>query len=231
MSILEVKSLSSGYKRTIIIRNINFSVDKGRIVCILGRNGVGKSTLLKTIMGVVPAVEGEIFYKDISLKGLKPFQITRKGIAYVPQEAAIFPNLTLTENLAIGFSAKNFNEAKDKTLIYFPQLKDHLKQKAGTLSGGETKMLVVCRAIMGHPKLLILDEVTEGLQPSIVNTILETLHSINKEQGTTIIFVEQNLSFARQIAQDYIIMNQGIIVESGLINDQCLENIESHLVL
>ena len=231
MSVLELKQVSSGYNRTIIIRDINISVEQGNIVCILGRNGVGKSTLLKTIMGVLPAKTGEICFKGNSLTGLKPFQIARTGIAYAPQELPIFPNLTVFENLAIGFQAKNAMETAGQALEYFPQLKDRLKQQAGTLSGGETKMLIVCRAIMGKPELLLLDEVTEGLQPSVVNTINNTLYTINKEKGTTMVIVEQNLSFAKQIAQDYVIMNQGTIVESGTINDQSLEIIESHLVL
>ncbi len=231
MSVLELKQVSSGYNRTIIIRDINISVEQGNIVCILGRNGVGKSTLLKTIMGVLPAKTGEVCFKGNSLTGLKPFQIARTGIAYAPQELPIFPNLTVFENLAIGFQAKNAMETAEQALEYFPQLKDRLKQQAGTLSGGETKMLIVCRAIMGKPELLLLDEVTEGLQPSVVNTINNTLYTINKEKGTTMVIVEQNLSFAKQIAQDYVIMNQGTIVESGTINDQSLEIIKSHLVL
>ncbi|NMB40770.1 MAG: ABC transporter ATP-binding protein [Firmicutes bacterium] len=231
MTSLEIKNLHSGYNDTIIIREINLAVEQGEILCILGRNGMGKSTLLKTVMGVIRAKEGEINYRGISIKGLQPFEIARRGIGYAPQEAAIFANLTVRENLAIGFPQKTFTREAKKALGYFPHLKERLSQKAGTLSGGETKMLIACRALMGNHDLILFDEVTEGVQPSIVSDIQEALYNVNKKNNTTIIIVEQNVTFAKEIAQNYVIMSQGSIVEKGSGKEWDMDRIEKYIVI
>ena len=233
MNILELESVCSGYNRTIIIRDITLSVPQGSITSILGRNGVGKSTLLKTIMGLVRIERGEMRYRGSSLIGLKPFEIANAGIAYTPQEEenSIFPDLTVSENLAIGLQPKFFRAAIKATLEYFPQLQSRQKQKAGTLSGGEKKMVILCRTMIRDPQLMFLDEISEGLQPSMILKVEEILSTINKEKKTTVVVVEQNVKFSLKVAKYYVIMNQGRIVENGAIGEGAKETIEKHLVI
>ncbi|MGG1663344.1 ABC transporter ATP-binding protein [Brevibacillus sp. NRS-1366] len=231
--ILQVKKLTAGYERTVIIRDIDLEVNHGSIMCLLGRNGVGKSTLLKTIMGVNPKMNGEIKFGEHDLEGYKSFQVAKSGVAYAPQEAAIFPKLTIEQNLLVGFPLKKQSllEACEDAFRYFPILKQRLNQYAGTLSGGEQKMLLLARAMIRSPKLMLLDEITEGVQPSVIEKMNEALVFINKMQGTTVLLIEQNVHFALRIADSYAVMNQGRIIDKGIIDTETRSKVEEYLVI
>jgi ABC-type branched-subunit amino acid transport system ATPase component len=233
MPILKLKDLTSGYGKTVIIREINLSMNKGEILAILGRNGVGKSTLLKTIMGVNGEFSGEVYFEDQNINDLKPYQIETLGIAYAPQESALFPQLTVDQNLKIGLKKgkKEYTELSEFAFSYFPVLKERLKQKAGTLSGGEQKMLLMSRAIVRKPKLMVLDEITEGVQPSVIDRIGEAIHSVRKQFGTSIVLVEQNINFANSVGDYYAVMNQGEIRDFDRINGSIQHKVEKYITV
>lgn len=215
-----------------ICRNINLTIEEGKALCLLGRNGVGKTTLLQTIMGLNPTVEGEARLEKDLITGLKPFQIANFEVAYAPQTLGVFPELTVEQNLKIGQSKKKRSSSNDLKEVFdhFPIIKERLKQRAGTLSGGETKMLIMSRCILRNPKLLVLDEITEGVQPSIVETISEAIKQLI-QKGTTILIVEQNVNFALAVSDTYAVMNQGEIIEVGEIDADTKSRVEKHLTL
>ena len=211
-----VGELSSGYGDLTVLRDISITIASGEIVAILGHNGVGKTTLLKTLMGLLPVRSGRIAIDGEDITSNPPHTIANKGVAYVPQEAALFTDLSVGENLRVVRRKKNeFKDAVAYVVELFPFLKQRMSQRAGTLSGGEQKMLLVARALMTFPKLILSDEVTEGVQPMQVNHILDTLHQVNKNNGTTIVLVEQHLDFALSLAQRYCVMKQGSLVSAG----------------
>ena len=190
----KVSGLHSGYDGTIIIEDIELNVQTNEIVNIIGPNGSGKSTLLKSIFGIVKPQQGKIEFLNESITGMKPFRIFEKGISYVPQVENIFSNLTISENLDIGFytsKIKDIENELDKIYSLFPQLKDKKSIKSGNLSGGERQMLAIARALIGDPKLLLLDEPTASLAPNLVSEIMQKLIQI-KDSGTSILLVEQN---------------------------------------
>ena len=190
----KVSGLHSGYDGTIIIEDIDLNVQTNEIVNIIGPNGSGKSTLLKSIFGIVKPQQGKIEFLNESITGMKPFRIFEKGISYVPQVENIFSNLTISENLDIGFytsKIKDTGNELDKIYSLFPQLKDKKSIKSGNLSGGERQMLAIARALIGDPKLLLLDEPTASLAPNLVSEIMQKLIQI-KDSGTSILLVEQN---------------------------------------
>jgi branched-chain amino acid transport system ATP-binding protein len=215
--ILEVKDLHAFYGESHILHGVNMKVDEGKITCLLGRNGVGKTTLLKAIMGLVDKRRGEILYKGKDLIGMPPYKIAQLGIAFVPEDSGIFPDLTVKENLLTGLagSKKGSKTIPEKVFEYFPILKERLDQKGGTLSGGEQKMLAIARALVQEPELILLDEFTQGLQPSIVQKLVEIVKQINKD-GTSLLLVEQNSNLALNIADWGYIMEKGQIVYSGM---------------
>ncbi|MCT2537151.1 ABC transporter ATP-binding protein [Aquibacillus koreensis] len=232
MSFIKINSLTSGYSNTVIIRNIDIEVNEGEVLCLLGRNGVGKTTLLKTIMGLLPTLDGECFVMDRKVSGLKPYQIANLRVSYAPQDMGIFPDLSVGKNLKVGYrgSTSNFEEGCEEAFVHFPILKERLTQRAGTLSGGEKKMLILSRCIVNQPRLLILDEITEGVQPSIIDKFSDALNDI-KKKGTTILLVEQNVSFAEKVADFYAVMNQGEIVAMDQMGRGSKQKIESYLVI
>lgn len=232
MAFFQINQLSSGYGTTLILREINLNLEQGDIFCLLGRNGVGKTTLLKTVMGIIPVHEGEVYFSGKPISRLKPFQIAHRGIAYAPQEAGIFPNLTVEQNLRVGYrnSKAAFINACQQAFEHFPILEERLNQRAGTLSGGEQKMLILSRCMITQPRLMILDEITEGVQPSIIDRITKALKILN-EQGTTLFLVEQNIKFALNIAHNYAVMNQGQIIEAGKVDSNTKEIVDKHLAL
>ena len=190
----KVSGLHSGYDGTIIIEDIELNVQTNEIVNIIGPNGSGKSTLLKSIFGIVKPQQGKIEFLNESITGMKPFRIFEKGISYVPQVENIFSNLTISENLDIGFYTSKIKDTEnelDKIYSLFPQLKDKKSIKSGNLSGGERQMLAIARALIGDPKLLLLDEPTASLAPNLVSEIMQKLIQI-KDSGTSILLVEQN---------------------------------------
>jgi len=207
----KVSGLHSGYEGTIIIEDIDLNVQTDEIVTIIGPNGSGKSTLLKSIFGIVKPQQGKIEFLNESIIGMKPFRVFEKGISYVPQVENIFSNLTISENLDIGFytsKIKDTNKDLDKIYSLFPQLKDKKSIKSGNLSGGERQMLAIARALIGDPKLLLLDEPTASLAPNLVSEIMQKLIQI-KDSGTSILLVEQNAKKSLAISDRCYVLAMG----------------------
>jgi len=213
--ILELQNVYSSYGRIKALKGISIKVFPGEIVAMIGANGAGKSTTLMTICGVVPVAKGEILYNGKPIHGIAAEKLPPMGLVQVPEGRRIFPRLTLEENLEMGaFYRKDRSEIdRDLERVYdlFPILKERRRQQGGTLSGGEQQMLAVARALMTRPKLLLLDEPSLGLAPLIVQKIFDIIASINKEEGTTILLVEQNANMALQAAQ------RGYVLETGTI--------------
>ena len=207
----KVSGLHSGYDGTIIIEDIDLNVQTDEIVTIIGPNGSGKSTLLKSIFGIVKPQKGQIEFLNEQITGMKPFRVFEKGISYVPQVENIFSNLTISENLDIGFYTSKIKDTKnelDKIYSIFPQLKNKNSIKSGNLSGGERQMLAIARALIGDPKLLLLDEPTASLAPNLVSEIMQKLIQI-KESGTSILLVEQNAKKSLAISDRCYVLAMG----------------------
>ncbi len=215
---LEVKNLHVHYGGIHALKGINFSVPEKKIITLIGANGAGKSTTLRTICGLVDKSDGKIFYKDKDISDFETRERTLDGLVMVPEGRRIFPNLSVYENLQLGaFKRNNQKEIKsDLNWVYelFPRLKERLTQKAGTLSGGEQQMLAVGRALMSRPELLLMDEPSLGLAPLLVKEIFEIIEEIN-EQGTTILLIEQNAYAALNIADYAYVMETGMISLEG----------------
>lgn len=214
---LEVKELVSGYEKVMILQGIDMKVEKNEIVSIIGRNGVGKSTFIKTLIGLNRTVEGTIFYHDEDISKEKPYERAWKGMGYVPQGHMVFPQLTVKENLIMGERInKNNPKEPDYELIYeyFPILYERREQKAGTMSGGQQAMLSMARVLTGNLEIMLLDEPTEGVQPNIVDAIGDIILRINKELGVTVLLVEQHLGLIQAVSQRGYAMDKGRIVES-----------------
>ena len=211
---LSVNGLSAGYGSVQILKRVALSVGRGEVVGILGRNGAGKTTLLKAIMGIVMPTGGEItINSSISLNGRSTADIVWTGIGYVPQGRAIFPALTVLENLRVAQYALKLNgHAVDATIEEFPALKPKLNARGGSLSGGQQQILAVARALVGSPSVLLLDEPSEGIQPSILDDILEILIRLAKSSSLSILLVEQNIEFAAALAQRAYVMDMGKIL-------------------
>ena len=219
MKVLEIKSLNTYYGESHILRDVDLTVNTGEMVCLIGRNGVGKTTLLKSLIGLLKPKRGDIIFNGNSLIRKEPHKRAKSGIAYVPQGREIIPYLTVEENLLIGLEALPGGLIKNKNIdnmIYelFPVLKDFLKRKGGDLSGGQQQQLAIARALLGKPKLLLLDESTEGIQPNIVIDIENAINTIIKETSISVLLVEQHLHFVKQ-ANRYYAMQRGGIVASG----------------
>jgi branched-chain amino acid transport system ATP-binding protein len=217
---LEVRNIHSYYGKSHILHGVSLDLKEGELVCLLGRNGVGKSTTLKSIMGVVPPQEGSIRFRDQELVGKAPYEIARLGIGYVPEDRRIFRSLTVHENLLMGIKGgKQENSGKnawtvDRVYELFPRLKERCNNKGGHLSGGEQQMLTVVRTLMGNPRIILVDEPTEGLAPLIVKDVLDMLAAVRKS-GVTVLMVEQNFKAAIKVADRFYIMSKGQIVFAG----------------
>jgi branched-chain amino acid transport system ATP-binding protein len=222
MMLLEIKSLKVHYERVEVVKGISLQVEEGRIVSLIGANGAGKSTLLKTLMGLKLPSEGEIWFQGKRIDGVKPAGIVKGGIALVPEGGRIFSKLTVSENLKSGAYMRRDREKVEtdynRVFRHFPILKERLKQKAGTMSGGERQMLAFGRALMNGPKLLVLDEPSLGLSPILVKTIFDIILTINKE-GVTILLVEQNAKMALDMADYVYVFETGEIVAEGPAKD------------
>lgn len=236
-TMLRVSGVNVFYGESHILRDVDISVPKGKMVCLIGRNGVGKTTLLKTIMGLLIPRSGEIVYGGRSLLGLAPYQRAKLGIGYVPQGREIIPRLTVEENLLIGREADpnqkgNLKQAAISEEIFdlFPVLKTMLSRMGGDLSGGQQQQLAIARALMGNPKLLVLDEPTEGIQPSIILDIESAVRSIVEKTGISVLLVEQHLHFVRQ-ADFYYAMQKGGIVASGSTEELSNDVIQKFLAV
>lgn len=217
---LELADVSSGYGEALVIRNVAFALQPGEIFALLGKNGMGKSTLLKTIMGFLPVTSGSIRIHGEAVAGLPPYRMARRGIAYSPQEQALFQDLSVGDNLRLGLPEETrFSAELERIAQFFPFLAERLRQRAGTLSGGEQKMLLVARALMARPRLMLVDEISEGLQPSIVQKLAEVLRAERTASDVAVLLVEQNVRFASAVADRYAVLKRGEIVESGRIAD------------
>ena len=212
---LTVKNLTSYYSNIKILKDLTFSLRKGKVTCLLGRNGAGKTTTLKSIMGLVDKTEGLISFNGETISGISPHHIPKKGIGYVPQGRRLFSELTVEENLEIGLLTRRKSEVtKNNVLTMFPKLKERLDQISGTLSGGEQQMLALARALCIEPTLLLLDEPTEGLQPSMISLIRNSILEL-KKQGVSILLVEQRVDAILSIADEILVIENGSLIFSA----------------
>tara|TARA_R110002096_G_scaffold21440_13_gene69533 strand:+ start:19 stop:783 length:765 start_codon:yes stop_codon:yes gene_type:complete len=216
-----LKNIQVAYDQSIILRGVDIEIPKSQLVCLMGRNGVGKTTTLKTSLGLLKPRAGKIFLDGTDVTSLKPEERARRGMASVPQGRDIFPNLTVWENLKIGIvvHGPKARDQLDRVFELFPVLKDMLKRKGGVLSGGQQQQLAIGRALLTDPKLLVLDEPTEGIQPSIIDQIEDTLIMLKEEGRMSIFLVEQYLDFAKAISDRFYIMDRGSIVKHGTIDE------------
>jgi urea transport system ATP-binding protein len=218
---LRIENLSVSYGEALILRDVDLEIEPGEVVCLMGRNGVGKTTLLKSIMGLLRPRRGRVLVggrddaRDLTRAGAHVR--AHCGIGYVPQGREIFPQLTVRENLQIGLTAnpRKLRTMPGKVFEYFPMLQAMLDRKGGVLSGGQQQQLAIARALVAEPRLLILDEPTEGIQPSIISLIGKVLHSLKKEGNVAVLLVEQYLEFALKLADRYYVMEKGAIVLHG----------------
>lgn len=217
MGLLNVKDLKSGYNKVSILHGINFEVAQSEVVSVIGRNGVGKSTLMKTLIGLIPVKEGSIILQGKDITKIDANKRARLGLAYVPQGHGVFPFLSVEENLKMG-QMVNANQQKidniERVYHYFPKLKDRRKQLAGTMSGGEQAMLSIGRALSGNPSILLFDEPSEGVQPNVIDLIGEIINQISHELNLTVLMVEQNMALMQQISQRAYVINKGVITHS-----------------
>jgi urea transport system ATP-binding protein len=231
---LKVESLHVSYDKSRVINNVNMEIQRGDRVCLMGRNGVGKTTLLKSLMGLLPPREGKISWENQHITRTKAYERSRLGMAYVPQGREIIPMLTVRENLELGAIAHHRKETAslmEEVLEYFPALKEHLSRKGGVLSGGQQQQLAIGRALMSKPSILFLDEPSEGIQPNVVLEIVTTLNRIHKEKSLAVFLVEQNLDFAFKISKKFYVMEKGEIVLSGDTKNQSIDDIKKYLTI
>jgi urea transport system ATP-binding protein len=214
-TILSVQGLHAGYGRTPILHGIDFRVGEGEIVAIVGRNGVGKSTLMKSVIGLLPSTQGAITFGGTDVTREPANVRAVRGIGYIPQGRHVFPRLTVRENLMMGLGIGGPGREKQRELVLrtFPILQDRQAQKAGTMSGGEQQQLAIGRALIGNPALMLLDEPSEGIQPSIVTQIARNIRELNREIGLSVLFVEQNIDMILSMAQRCYVMDKGRIVD------------------
>lgn len=226
MALLEVEEIDTFYGKSHVLHEVSLTVEESRVVAVLGKNGVGKTTTLRSIMGLTPPKRGRITWKGNAIQGKKPFEVARLGIGFVPEDRAIFPDITVRDNLEIA--AK---ERKDGTCIwslekvfeYFPVLEIKLENKGTNLSGGEQQMLTIARTLMGNPELVLLDEPCEGLSPLVVFEIFKLIKGLKENEGMTILLAEQNVMFCMKLADWGYLLEKGMIKHSAsmesIIND------------
>lgn len=220
-SMLEIEDLHVSYGKSKVINGISMKIDQGDKIVIMGRNGVGKTTLVKSMIGLLSASQGTVYFCNENITKLPPSQRSQRGVAYVPQGREILGDFSVEENLELGALAHlksgetTLEERKEIVFRYFPALKEHLNRKGGVLSGGQQQQLAIGRALMTNPNMIILDEPTDGIQPNVVADLANTLNRIRKELFVTIVIVEQNLKFAFRIADKYVLLQKGAIVSQG----------------
>jgi urea transport system ATP-binding protein len=231
-SILSIDKLSISIGGSRILRDVSLELGANHVFCVMGRNGVGKTTTLKSVVGLYKPNSGRIVFEGCDISRMPPEERARAGIGYVPQGRGIFPHLTVAENLFIGAVAKRkkAKEALERVYSLFPIIKDFLSRKGGMLSGGQQQQLAIGRALLTEPKLLILDEPTEGIQPNIIDQIGEAIKLLRKE-SMTILLVEQYLEFCRELADNFAILDRGSVVAQGAVTELTDEVVKQHLTV
>ncbi len=230
--VLSLREVASGYGAISVVNSVTLSIRPGEIVAVLGKNGMGKSTLLKTILGLVPLRGGAIYVGGIDCARLTPARMIAWGLSYIPQEQTLFQDLTIRDNLRLAVRHDSeLGPALERAFDYFPFLRERLKQRAGTLSGGEQKMLILARALMLRPRLLLVDEISEGLQPSVVDRIGLVLREERTRDGTAMLVIEQNLDFALRIADRWAVLKMGEIDDEGPSGHEARGRVLHHLSL
>ena len=235
---LELKNVNAYYGESHILRNVSFTVEPGEVACLMGRNGVGKTTTLKAITGLLPVRSGQISFGGTDMTTLPTDRRARQGLAYVPQGREILPHLTVRQNLQLGFWARSDKPngsveraAFDEVYQLFPKLTQILGRPGGVLSGGEQQQLAIGRAILSNPKLLLLDEPTEGIQPSIVDQIEDVIIGFKQQRRFAILLVEQGLHFAARLAEKYVVMAKGAVVAAGKSDELSADMVKQHLTV
>ena len=229
---LKIQNISVKISNSIILKNIDMYIKRGMITCIMGKNGMGKTTLLETIIGHHRPYLGHINYNGVNISKLLPYERAKLGLAYVPQGREIFPRLTVKENLFTGLSIKNNDYKLDtEVLSLFPILSEMLDRYGGDLSGGQQQQLAIARALLMRPKVLILDEPTEGIQPSIIKIIKDVIVHVKEVKKTTIVLVEQYFDFVQDIADEVVIMDRGKVFKSGKVKILKDKNIKDILAV
>ena len=230
---LAVEGLEGGYGSSPVLHRVTLHIGAGEVFGVLGKNGMGKTTLLKTIMGLLPPRRGQVELLDENVTGWPAYRITRLGVSYIPQERSIFQDLSVEENLRLALrEPSSFDERFIAVAGWFPFLTARRQQRAGTLSGGEQKMLLMARALLTRPRLVLIDEITEGLQPAVITRLQDILAEERRAHGTTIVLIEQNVRFALALADRYAVLKVGTIVETGNSSDPgARKTIERHLAI
>lgn len=231
---LQVNQLNQYYGAAHTLRGVSLNVEKGKCLSLLGRNGVGKTTLLKCLMGVLPVAAGNVSLEGRDITKMKPHQRAALSIAYVPQGREIFARLTVEENLLMGMATKSGKKAsviKGEVYELFPVLKEMLHRRGGDLSGGQQQQLAIARALLAEPKLIILDEPTEGIQPSIIKDIGRVIKLLRERGDIGILLCEQYFDFARELADTFIVMSRGEVVASGTQDQMDDESVKKHLAV
>lgn len=229
---LELANLTSGYGSSSVVHGVSLAIAPGEILALVGKNGMGKSSLLKTILSFLPAWDGAVRLDGRDVTRLAPFRKRALGLAYSPQEQALFQDLSVRDNLRLGLSDdRGFEASLSDVNGWFPVLAARMSQRAGTLSGGEQKMLIVARGLIAKPRLLLLDEVTEGLQPSVVDRLAEVLFATRRERGTAMLVVEQHLSFVLGLADRFAVLKRGEIVDTAPVDANSMARIDEHMRL
>jgi urea transport system ATP-binding protein len=230
---LEVREIDTFYGASHVLHSLSLSMERGAIECILGRNGVGKTTLLRSVIGLTPPRRGAIIFKGSDITRMRVNQRARLGIGYVPQGREIFPDISVIDNLRLGLVARSdgMTRVPDEIFDFFPMLKLLVDRPGGLLSGGEQQQLAIARALCGNPELLLLDEPTEGIQPSVVEEIERILRRIHQEKKLTILLVEQKLDFAKNVAQEFTIMVKGRVAREADIRSLTDEVVREYLTI
>lgn len=231
--LLSMKQVTSFYGKTPILKDVSVDLVEGQCLCVLGRNGVGKTTLLRTIMGLTDRATGEIRIGGDQIESAPTYKRATYGLGYIPQGRQILSNFTVRENILLGTFARRdgLQEIPELCLTLFPYLKENLDKRAGLLSGGQQQQLAIARAIATNPRILLLDEPTEGIQPNIVHEIGLTLQRLNKEFGISLILTEQHIKVARKLGDAFVMMENGHVVARGPINEMTDELVTRHMTI
>jgi urea transport system ATP-binding protein len=229
---LELTELDAFYGNSRALQSVSLNVGSGEFLSVLGRNGVGKTTLMRSILGLMDRVTGRLTLDGVDISKLRTYQRAKAGISYVPQGRGILPHFTVRENLTLGtFAAKDPNGIEDWVIELFPMLKEFLNRQGGNLSGGQQQQLAIARALLAQPKVILLDEPTEGIQPNIVEQIEAVVMRLNRERRITVILVEQNVAFARRASHRFALLEKGRVVAKGEIADLTDELIQRHMAV